>query len=46
MKVLYFVSKGNLNIPEYRRLFISRVLQLYTMEPAVQEIYRNIYSLI
>ena len=25
--------KGSLNIPEYRRLFIGRVLQLYTMNP-------------
>ena len=26
LKILYFVIKGSLNIPEYRRLFIGRVL--------------------
>ena len=34
----YFVSKGSLSIPEYRRLLINRVLQLYTMEPVVENI--------
>jgi len=29
LKVLYFVSKVSLNIPKYRRQFISRVLQLH-----------------
>ena len=32
LKVLHFISKGSLNITEYRRLSIGRVLQLYTME--------------
>ena len=27
LKVLFFVFKGSLNIPEYRRLFFGRVLQ-------------------
>ena len=34
----YFVSKGSLNIPEYRCRFIGRVLQMYTMEPVVENI--------
>ena len=33
-----YVSKGSLNIPEYRCLFIGRVLQVYTMEPDVENI--------
>jgi len=33
-----FVSKGSLNIPKYRCLIMGRVLQLYTMEPAVENI--------
>ena len=37
-KILYFVSKGSLNIPEYRCLVICRVLYLYTIEPAVKNI--------
>ena len=32
LKILYFASTGTLNIPES---VIGRVLQLYTMEPAV-----------
>ena len=36
--VLNFVSQGSLSIPEYRHLFIGRVLQLYTMEPAAENI--------
>ena len=29
LKILYFVFKESLNIPEYRCLLIGRVLQLY-----------------
>ena len=29
LKVLFFLSKGSLNIREYRRLFIGRVLQIW-----------------
>ena len=32
LKVLYLLSKGFLNIPEYKCLFIGRVLRFYTME--------------
>ena len=38
LKALYFALKGSLNIPEYRSLFIGRVLQLYNMKPAVEHI--------
>ena len=36
------------NIPEYRHLFVGRVLKLYTMEPGVETITysRSPYSLI
>ena len=51
LKDLYFVSKGSLNIPEHRRLFMGRVLQLYTMKPVLENIAllvfnRSLYSLI
>ena len=32
------LSKGSLNVPEYVRLLIGHVLELYTMEPAVENI--------
>ena len=32
------LSKGSLNVPEYGRLLIGHVLELYTMEPAVENI--------
>ena len=35
LKILCFVSKGSLNIPEYRCLLIGRVQYLYTIEHAV-----------
>ena len=38
LKILYFVSKGSFNIPEYGCMLIGRVLQLYTMEPAAEDI--------
>ena len=38
LKILYFVSKGSLNIPEYRCLLISRLQYLYTIEHAVENI--------
>ena len=38
LKVLYFESKGSLNILEYRCLLIGRVQYLYTNEPAVENI--------
>ena len=38
LKILCFVSKGSLNIPEYRRLLIGRVQYLYTIEHAVENI--------
>jgi len=37
-KILCFVSKGTLNIPEYRCLLIGRVHDLYTIEHAVGNI--------
>ena len=36
LKILYFVSNGSLNIPEYRCLLIGRVQYLYTVVPAVE----------
>ena len=36
--ILCFVSKGSLNIPEYRSLLIGRVQYLYTVEHAVESI--------
>ena len=37
-KILCFVSKGSLNIPEYRFLLRGRVLYLYTIEYALENI--------
>ena len=37
LKILYFVSNGFLNIPEYRCLLIGRV-HMYTIEHAVENI--------
>ena len=37
-KILCFVSKGSLNIPEYRCLLIGRVQYEYTIEHAVENI--------
>ena len=43
LKMLCFVSKGSLNIPEYRCLLIGRVQYLYTIEHAVENIaYRRL----
>ena len=36
LKILYYVFKGSLNIPEYRCLLIDCVL--YTIEPTVENI--------
>ena len=38
LKILCFVTKGYLNIPEYRCLLIGRVQYLYTIEHAVENI--------
>ena len=38
LKILCFVSKGTLNIPEYRGLLIGRVEYLYRKEHAVENI--------
>ena len=38
LKILCFVSKESLNIPEYRCLLIGRVQYLYTIEHAVENI--------
>ena len=38
LKILCFVSKGSLNIPEYRCLLIGCVQYLYTIEHAVENI--------
>ena len=38
LKILCFVSKGSLNIPEYRCLLIGRVQSLYTIEHVVENI--------
>ena len=38
LKILHFLSKGFLNIPEYRCLLIGRVQYLYTIEHAVENI--------
>ena len=37
-KILCFLFKGSLNIPEYRCLLIGRVQYLYTLEHAVENI--------
>ena len=39
MKILCFLSKGSLNIPEYRCLLIGRVQYVYTIEHAIYSIY-------
>ena len=39
LKILCFVSKGSLNIPEYRCLLIGCVQYLYTIEHTVQYLY-------
>jgi len=36
LKILCFVLKGYLNIPEYRCLLIGRVQYLYTIEHCVE----------
>ena len=36
LKISCFVSKGSLNIPEYRCLLIGRVQCLYTIQPVVE----------
>ena len=38
LKILCFVTKGSLNIPEYRCLLIGHVQYLYTIEHAVENI--------
>ena len=38
LKILSFVSKGSLNIPDYRYLLIGRVQYLYTLKHAVENI--------
>ena len=38
LKILCFVSKGSLNIPEYICLLVVRVQYLYTIEHAVENI--------
>ena len=38
MNILCFVSKGSLNIPEYRCSLIGRAQNLYTIEHAVENI--------
>ena len=38
LKILCFVSKGSLNIPEYICLLIGRVQYLYAIEHAVENI--------
>ena len=38
LKILHFLFKGSLNIPEYRCLLIGRVQFLYTIEHAVENI--------
>ena len=35
LKILCFLFKGSLNIPEYKGLLIGRVQYLYTIEHAV-----------
>ena len=38
LKILCFLFKGSLNIPEYRGLLIGRVQYLYTIEHAMENI--------
>ena len=46
LKILYFLSKGSLSIPEYRWLLIGRVQFLHTIEPAVENIAYHKFQLI
>ena len=46
LKILYFVSKGSLNIPEYRCLLIGGIQYLYTIEHAVENIPYHRFQLI
>jgi len=46
LKILYFVSKGSLNILEYRCLLICNVKYLHTIEPAVENIVYFRFQLI
>ena len=46
LKILYFLSKGSLNIPEYRCLLIGRVQYLYTIEHAVENMAYHRFQLI
>ena len=46
LKILYsFLSKGSLNIPEYRCLLIGRVQYLYTIKHAVENIAYRFQSI-
>ena len=46
LKILYFLSKVFLNIPEYRFLLIGRVQYLYTIEHVVKNIaYQRFQSI-
>ena len=44
LKILCFVSKGSLNIPEYRCLLIGRVQYLYTIEHVVENIAYHMFQ--
>ena len=47
LKILCFVIKGTLNIPEYRCLLIGRVQYLYTIEHAsIQTISVTLLSMV
>ena len=46
LKILCFVSKVSLNIPEYRCLLIDRILYFYTIEHAVENIAYHRFQLI
>ena len=45
LKILCFVSKGSLNILEYRCLLIGHVQYLYTIEHAVENIAYHMVSI-
>ena len=45
LNILCFVSKGSLNIPEYRCLLIGCVQYLYTIEHAVENIAYHRFQL-
>ena len=46
LKILYFVFKGSLNIPEYRYLLIGRLQYSYTIEHALENIaYHRLQSI-